>query len=308
MPLSIKQIQQKIAEQYKIDARQQSIADGVAQLREQLSNIQSQIDQLLDTLQNLEKLGVKSFFALAKGQRKSDLEGTRKKYHALVLKQKALQHELELLDYESTVLASGSISMKDLKQELTKALKFKELNLIKIDKGFSSGLFKIDKDIAKKKNSTYHLHTIHTDGAQAIKLLKQTIKILDTARNASIREMSGAGESSNFKKKKFAEKAKIKGHNAAGALERFYDRYCGMYRSEKAVNRIPEFMLFIDTFLSRLVSDSEVHYRNKNCSEHLHYNLQSVESALEKLNTDIKHLEEEMQRLRKARGEYIAEF
>ena len=126
------QIRSTLEELTKLDhahARLQEVEQSLAQMNEEWSKLDGQLESELDDIKKLEGLSLKGLFHKVLGSKEEELERERQEYLALTLRIKELNKSIEIVEYEKDILSKKVVKrdavIKDLQS--LKDMRLKEI-------------------------------------------------------------------------------------------------------------------------------------------------------------------------------------
>jgi hypothetical protein len=204
----------------------------------------------------LEKQSISNLFASVLGKRAKSLEIEQQEYLQSLLKYRSVSEELELAQYEKSVLENQVQKLPELEKEMDHLLKLTEQKLRLLNPEIAKKIKDYNLLIDLKKSRIAEIQEAIKVGEEVQAEIEKILKDLHNVRNFGSQGLFfGKGRYASFKKKSYIDNSQKKAVKINALLEKFEFELGDIYKEFDANFHIDEFEHFIDSFYDHLITD-----------------------------------------------------
>ncbi len=291
----------------KSEARLQEISPEIEKLRKDLAVLDQAVQKEYEDVQNLEKLGLKTFFYNVLGDKESQLEKERQEYLQASLKYDQVRKSLEVLEFESNILQKKVNNKAAIEAQLDDLSKKQEQQLLALSGDAAIQLRSILSQIEAQQRLKIDINEAMAAGTKALESIDGVVSCLQQAHNWGQWDVSGRNPMSNHLKYSAIDKAKDWAYQANNDLRNFEKELQDVYRSipEDFHLQIDSFNRFIDVFFDNLITDWIIQQKIYNALNNTINTRDKVVRMVKTLETEIPKSNQAMLDLEEQKKQFV---
>lgn len=241
----------------KSEARLAEIVPEIEKVNREVQTLEQQMRKEFEDIENLEKLGMKALFYKVLGSQEEQLEKERQEYLQASLKYDQVRKNLELLEFEYSILKKKSGNLATIEQKLNDLSVRQEKELINMPGAAALEIKKIYLQIDQQERLKIDISEAIKAGLKALECIDAVIAGLQQAHNWGQWDVSGRNPMSNHLKYSAIDKAKDWAYESNRQLKVFEKELLDVYKQipEDFQLHIDSFNRFIDVFFDNLITD-----------------------------------------------------
>lgn len=250
--LEIEKLKEQIIKNNIIKDRLYYIVQKIQKLSIKEKAYRERTKEELADVKRLQEFGLRSLVKKVMGDIEKVLEKERKEYLSSVLKHRAVEEEIAMLEYERELLQNRYRNPKLIEKELSASIKKKEFLLKSYDFGFTKELFKKESELGRYKLLEKKSKAVLDKAMAAIKIVNEINSDL-----LKVKEWSPSGKSkyASMAKKRYIDIARAKAVQANVRLEEFSEYTQKLFQELETEFDLKVFKDFLDNFYENLLTD-----------------------------------------------------
>ena len=285
-------IHDTIAEIKKLNSIQKHHSSTTAELEKAYKELNTLEDQLVDELEDIEKLekmSITSVFYKVLGSQEEQLEKQRQEYLAVSLKHKELKKDIEILEYEHKILSGKVQEIGGLEAQLEELKKIRLQEILKTDDKLRRQITGIHREMDDIRGELEELRQANSAGDACLRAIAEVIKHLKDAEHwGNWDMMNKKGAYYSQMKHNAIDRAMNAAQQAKHKLKIFDRELVDVNIEQTQLHiKIDGFGRFIDIFFDNLISDWVIQRKIKNA-------LNNVDATFDKIKRYVLVIEKEM--------------
>lgn len=259
---------------------------------EELNSLEEQLVDELEDIEKLEKMSLTSVFYKVLGSQEEQLEKQRQEYLTVSLKHKELKKDIEILEYEHKVISSKVQEIGGLEAQLEELKKMRLQEILRSDNKLRRKITGIHREMDDIQGEYEELKQAAFAGNDCLKAIGEVIKHLKDAENwGNWDMMNKQGAYYSQMKHNAIDRATNAAQIAKHKLKIFDRELVDVNIEQTQLHiKLDGFGRFIDIFFDNLISDWVIQRKIKNA-------LNNVESTFDKIRRYVLVIEKEMSSL-----------
>lgn len=274
---------------------------------DQLDLLADQLDKEYQDLKQLENLSMKSLFHKVLGSKEEQIEKERQEYLQATLKYNAFKKNVEILEFEKTVLEKklGDVSL--LENKLKTLKKEREKELLRSGSEIGNKLLILHKKEDSIELLTKEFSEAIAAGSKSVQVIEKMMHFLEQARNWGNWDMMGKGRMASYNKHSAIDNAREVSYSAKHLLDRFQQELYdiggpGNYNFNIELNSLQN---FTDIFFDNLISDWIMQQKIKNALANVNSVRDKVVRILQSLNSEQRNFEKQLSQINHQKEQLI---
>ncbi len=285
-------IHDTIAEIKKLNSIQKHHSSTTAELEKAYKELNTLEDQLVDELEDIEKLekmSITSVFYKVLGSQEEQLEKQRQEYLAVSLKHKELKKDIEILEYEHKIISGKVQEIGGLEAQLEDLKKIRLQEILKTDDKLRRQITGIHREMDDIRGELEELRQANSAGDACLRAIAEVIKHLKDAEHwGNWDMMNKKGAYYSQMKHNAIDRAMNAAQQAKHKLKIFDRELVDVNIEQTQLHiKIDGFGRFIDIFFDNLISDWVIQRKIKNA-------LNNVDATFDKIKRYVLVIEKEM--------------
>ena len=274
---------------------------------DKLDVLDAELDQEYQDLKQLENLSMKSLFHKILGSKEEQIEKERQEYLQATLKYNAFKKNVEILEFEKTVLEKklGDVSLLENKVKTLK--KEREKELLRSGSEIGNKLLSLHKEEDSIELMTKEFSEAINAGAKSVQIIERMIHYLEQARNWGNWDMMGKGRMASYNKHSAIDNAREASYTAKHLLDRFqHELYDiggpGNYNFNIELNSLQN---FTDIFFDNLISDWIMQQKIKNALANVYAVRDKIVRIIQSLDSEQRKFEKQLSQINHQKEQLI---
>lgn len=288
-------IHDTIAEIKKLNSIQKHHASTTTELDNAYSKLNKLEEQLVDELEDIEKLekmSITSVFYKVLGSQEEQLEKQRQEYLTVSLNHKELKKDIEILEYEHKVISGKVQEIGGLEANLEELKKMRLQEILKTDDKLRRQITGIYREMDDIRGELEELRQANVAGDASLRAIAEVIKHLKDAEHwGNWDMMNKQGAYYSQMKHNAIDRATNAAQQAKHKLKIFDRELVDVNIEQTQLHiKLDGFGRFIDIFFDNLISDWVIQRKIKNA-------LNNVDATFDKTRRYVLVIEKEMSAL-----------
>jgi len=285
-------IHETIAQIKKLNSIQKHHTSTTKELENSYAELNKVEDQLVDELEDIEKLekmSITSVFYKVLGSQEEQLEKQRQEYLTVSLKHKELKKDIEILEYEHKVISGKVQEIGGLEESLEQLKKIRLQEIMRTDDHLRRQLTGIHRELDDISAEVEELRQAADAGNNSLKAIAVVIKHLKDAEHwGNWDMMNKQGRYYSQMKHNAIDRAMNAAQQAKHKLKIFDRELVDVNIEQTQLHiKIDGFGRFMDIFFDNLISDWVIQRKIKNA-------INNVDSTFDKTRRYVLVIEKEM--------------
>lgn len=288
-------IHDTIAEIKRLNSIEKHHSSTTTELENAYSELSKLEDQLVDELEDIEKLekmSITSVFYNVLGSKEKQLEKERQEYLTVSLKHKELKKDIEILEYEHKVIGAKVQEIGGLEASLEELKKVRLQEILRSDDKLRLQITGIHREMDDIRGELEELRQASAAGDACLRAISEVIKHLKDAEHWGNWDMMNKKGAYYSQMKHNAIDRAMNAAQVAKHKLKVFDRELVDVNVEQTQLHIKldGFSRFIDIFFDNLISDWVIQRKIKNA-------LNNVDATFDKTRRYVLVIEKEMSTL-----------
>lgn len=280
----------------KAQKRVAAIHKSLELLYNDLEEHRKKMDKEHADVVKLEKMSKRLLFAKILGDQSQQLERERQEYLQAVLEYNSIADEIDLLEFEQSVLESKVVDIAQIKKDRDYYIKLKEQKMMFHKGALPKRAKELNLELDKLYGFKREIKEATEVALQVEKLIIVARKDLERVERFGYQEMYGSGSYSSYAKKRYIDKA-IKGAMKINYALNKLDKELSDIYSQYVFLSIYKYQNFIDSFYDHLITDWVLVSKLSNAMSALVTAENQIKRIMATLNNDLHRSNEKVQEL-----------
>ena len=304
----IHELLDKLEELKAVERHYHSTQSQLEESEKALRIIEKDLEKELKDIEALEGLSVKSLFHKVLGSKEDQLEKERQEYLQLSLKHKEHVRDLEVLEYELSLLQKKMSDVSRIASEIEGLKKTREQEILQSHSHLRTRLLTIYNDVDQRRARKAEMVQAHRAGQAALASIKRVHDHLAKAKKWG--DWDSMSSSRHYDRRKHSEidRAIDQGYHAKRLLKIFKNELSdlGIHIREMDL-QIESSGTFMDVLFDNLITDWVVQNKIKNALRNVENTHDKVQRLLQNIESDMRQEERVIESLESEKDQLLTQ-
>ncbi|MGI6344690.1 MAG: hypothetical protein ACOX18_06475 [Bacillota bacterium] len=284
----------------------QSATEELAAQRQRLAQLEAQLRKEERDVKALEGISLANLFRTVLGDKEQRLDKERQEFVRAKLRYDAAQSAVDRLEEEVAQLRAAIRRLPELQADYQELLREKEQALAQRGGAEHAAIFELSSRLAELRSRQKELREAIAAGKDVQGRTESMLRSLDSAAGWGVWDMIGGGFLSTMVKHSHIDDARQLAHDAQQSF-RVFARELRDVNLQLDLNiEISGFLRFADYFFDGLIADWTVQSRINKALDEIKKQQRSVTAVMQRLETDLRTVEKQLEQVAAEREAALA--